>query len=174
MWNRTTRTGRKVTLKTKQNGCSQNMGNCSFWKHWPWLRNYDRKQNGAIMDCLSVSTAEIMSSKTVRKIFKVKMMGKVWDYWTLKCSIYQSSSIYSFNRTQWLYDASDVIFPSVYMTEKTTSKNRPPMVRGRIRESMRLSRNVKRTAKPLVIAYHRYKFTDSLKYLSQVSVTLNS
>ncbi|KAG4078529.1 hypothetical protein HA402_009241 [Bradysia odoriphaga] len=69
--------------------------------------------------------------------------------------------------TQWLYDASDVIFPSVYMTEKVAPRNRPPMVRGRIKESMRLSRNVKRSSKPLVIAYHRYKFTDSLKYLSE-------
>lgn len=55
------------------------------------------------------------------------------------------------------------------MTEKTSPKNRPPMVRGRVKESMRLSRNVKRSAKPLVIVYHRYKFTDSLHYLSEVS-----
>lgn len=74
------------------------------------------------------------------------------------------------HRTQWLYDASDVIFPSVYMTEKIIPKNRPPMVRGRVKESMRLSGNTKRSAKPLVIVYHRYKFTDSLNYLSQVSL----
>lgn len=37
------------------------------------------------------------------------------------------------------------------MTEKTSSKNRAPMVRGRVKESMRLSRNVKRSSKPLVI-----------------------
>lgn len=45
------------------------------------------------------------------------------------------------------------------------------MVRGRVKESMRLSRNVKRSAKPLVIVYHRYKFTDSLHYLSEVSAS---
>lgn len=59
------------------------------------------------------------------------------------------------------------------MTEKTSPKNRPPMVRGRVKESMRLSRNVKRGVKPLVIVYHRYKFTDSLKYLSEVCVFLH-
>lgn len=61
----------------------------------------------------------------------------------------------------------------MYMTEKTIPKNRPPLVRGRVKESMRLSRNVKRSAKPLVIVYHRYKFTDSLHYLSEVSVLLH-
>lgn len=81
-------------------------------------------------------------------------------------------TIVFFHRTQWLYDASDVIFPSVYMTEKTIPKNRPPMVRGRVKESMRLSRNVRRSAKPLVIVYHRYKFTDSLQYLSEVCTLL--
>lgn len=46
------------------------------------------------------------------------------------------------------------------------------MVRGRVKESMRLSRNVRRSAKPLVIVYHRYKFTDSLQYLSEVCTLL--
>ncbi|KAJ6620944.1 Hyaluronidase Tab, partial [Pseudolycoriella hygida] len=71
------------------------------------------------------------------------------------------------DETQWLYDASDVIFPSVYMSENIPPKNRPSMVRGRVKESMRLSRNVKRSVKPSVIVYHRYKFTDSLNYLSE-------
>lgn len=110
--------------------------------------------------------------KTVRKIFKVKMMGK-----TLIFQNYASCWLIGYNifdRTQWLYDNSDVIFPSVYMTEKTSPKNRPPMVRGRVKESMRLSRNVKRSAKPMVIVYHRYKFTDSLQYLSEVSVSVGT
>ncbi|XP_037032943.1 hyaluronidase Tab y 2.0101-like [Bradysia coprophila] len=69
--------------------------------------------------------------------------------------------------TQWLYDHSDIILPSIYMPERIIPCNRPLMVKGRIRESLRLSNNVNRTTKPLVIAYHRYKFPDSLQYLNQ-------
>lgn len=56
------------------------------------------------------------------------------------------------------------------MTEKILPCNRPLMVKGRIREAIRLSLNVDRSTKPLVIAYHRYKFPDTLQYLNEVSV----
>lgn len=46
------------------------------------------------------------------------------------------------------------------------------MVKGRIREAIRLSSNVDRDTKPLVIAYHRYKFPDSLRYVNEVSITV--
>lgn len=51
--------------------------------------------------------------------------------------------------------------------------NRPLMVKGRIREAVRLSQNVEGSTKPLVIAYHRYKYPDSLEYLSEVSTYIN-
>lgn len=69
--------------------------------------------------------------------------------------------------TQWLYDNSDVILPSIYMSEQIIPCNRPLMVKGRIRESLRLANNVNQTAKPLVIVYHRFKYPDSLRYLDK-------
>lgn len=59
------------------------------------------------------------------------------------------------------------------MTEKIIPSNRPQMVKGRIREAMRLSSNADRSTKPLVIAYHRYKFPDTLQYLNEVSTIIN-
>lgn len=56
------------------------------------------------------------------------------------------------------------------MTEQMPANDRVAMVRGRIRESMRLSREVRSVNKPKVIAYYRYVFTDTKKYVSQVSV----
>lgn len=69
--------------------------------------------------------------------------------------------------TQWLYDSSDVIYPSVYMTEKIKPRDRAPMVRGRVRESVRLARS-SRGRDRKVIVYYRYLFTDTKRFLSQV------
>lgn len=66
--------------------------------------------------------------------------------------------------TQWLYDASQVVYPSVYMSEQILPENRGRMVRGRVQEAKRLARR----GQP-VIVYHRYVFTDSGRYLSEVS-----
>lgn len=74
-----------------------------------------------------------------------------------------------FHRTQWIYDASDVIFPSVYMSEHIQPNDRVRMVRGRVQESIRLARRSRNPQKPKVIAYFRYVFTDSRKFLSEVS-----
>lgn len=63
---------------------------------------------------------------------------------------------------------SDVIYPSVYMTEQMPASDRVSMVRGRIREAIRLSQNVRAANKPKVLAYYRYCFTDSKKLISQV------
>lgn len=75
---------------------------------------------------------------------------------------------YFLSRTQWIYDASDVIYPSVYMTEQIHPNDRAKMVRGRVRESIRLSRRARGPQKPKVIAYFRYVFTDTKKFLNEV------
>lgn len=72
-------------------------------------------------------------------------------------------------RTQWIYDSSDVIYPSVYMSEQIRPNDRVKMVRGRVKESIRLSRRARGSRKPKVIAYFRYVFTDTKKYLNEVS-----
>lgn len=71
-------------------------------------------------------------------------------------------------RTQWIYDSSDVIYPSVYMSEQIRPNDRVKMVRGRVKESIRLSRRARGSRKPKVIAYFRYVFTDTKKYLNEV------
>lgn len=77
-----------------------------------------------------------------------------------------------FHRTQWIYDGSDVIYPSVYMSEQIHPKDRVRMVRGRMKESIRLARQSPNAKKPQVIAYFRYVFTDTKKFLSDVSLTI--
>lgn len=76
-------------------------------------------------------------------------------------------------RTQWIYDSSDVIYPSVYMTEQIKPNDRVKMVRGRVKESLRLSRRARGSRKPKVIAYFRYVFTDTKKYLNEVCFSNN-
>lgn len=48
------------------------------------------------------------------------------------------------------------------MSEQILANNRPRMVRGRVRESQRLARQQQQ-----VIAYHRYVFTDTGRYVSE-------
>lgn len=45
--------------------------------------------------------------------------------------------------------------------------NRIPMVRGRVKEAIRVARQVNKSTKPKVYVYHRYVFTDSLNYIDE-------
>lgn len=76
-------------------------------------------------------------------------------------------------RTQWIYDASDVIYPSVYMSEQLPPNDRVKMVRGRVRESIRLSKRANSSKQRKVIAYFRYVFTDTKKFLNEVREIVN-
>lgn len=70
-------------------------------------------------------------------------------------------------RIQWLFDESDYIYPSVYITESMPASNRIPMVRGRVKEGLRVARQVFKKTKPKVFVYHRYVFTDTLNYIDE-------
>lgn len=60
------------------------------------------------------------------------------------------------------------------MSEHIQPNDRARMVRGRVQESIRLARRSRNPKKPKVIAYFRYVFTDSRKFLGEVSCkTLN-
>lgn len=59
----------------------------------------------------------------------------------------------------------------MYMTEQIQPNDRVRMVRGRVKESIRLARRSSNPQKPKVIAYFRYVFTDTKKYLNEVSLT---
>lgn len=59
------------------------------------------------------------------------------------------------------------------MTEQIQPNDRVRMVRGRVKESIRLAKRSRNLQKPKVIAYFRYVFTDTKKYLSEVSLTYN-
>lgn len=59
------------------------------------------------------------------------------------------------------------------MSEQIHPKDRVRMVRGRMKESIRLARQAPNAQKPQVIAYFRYVFTDTKKFLSDVSHTSN-
>lgn len=54
------------------------------------------------------------------------------------------------------------------MTEQIQPNDRVRMVRGRVKESIRLAKRSRNPQKPKVIAYYRYLFTDTKKYLNEV------
>lgn len=54
------------------------------------------------------------------------------------------------------------------MTEQIRPSDRVKMVRGRMRESIRLAKRSRNPQQPQVIAYFRYLFTDTKKFISEV------
>lgn len=81
--------------------------------------------------------------------------GKDYNFTAIDCS------------TKWLYDASDVIYPSVYMSEQIRPEDRASMARGRVREAVRMAQRTRATGNARVIAYHRYVFTDTRKFVNE-------
>lgn len=75
--------------------------------------------------------------------------------------------LFESNSTKWLYDASDIIYPSVYMTEQMPPNVRLAMIRGRVRESIRLAWRSRNPEQKKVIAYHRYLFSDTRNLLNE-------
>ncbi|KXJ73024.1 hypothetical protein RP20_CCG016731 [Aedes albopictus] len=73
------------------------------------------------------------------------------------------------DRIQWLFDDSDIIFPSVYLREKLGAGDRIKLIRGRVKEAVRMARRANVQPKPRVLTYIRYVYTDSIKYLTEVS-----
>ncbi|EAT35046.1 AAEL012759-PA [Aedes aegypti] len=71
------------------------------------------------------------------------------------------------DRIQWLFDDSDIIFPSVYLREKLGAGDRIKLIRGRVKEAVRMARRANVQPKPRVLTYIRYVYTDSVKYLSE-------
>ncbi|XP_055620483.1 hyaluronidase-like isoform X2 [Toxorhynchites rutilus septentrionalis] len=71
------------------------------------------------------------------------------------------------DRIQWLFDGSDIIFPSVYLREKLSPGDRIKLVRGRVKEATRVAQRTKGQQKPRVLTYIRYVYTDSIKYLTE-------
>lgn len=74
-----------------------------------------------------------------------------------------------FTRTQWIYDASDALYPKIYLDEEIPPNDRVPFVRGRVREALRLSKRSRKAKKPKVFPYLRNVYSDSLKFLSKVN-----
>ncbi|XP_062561105.1 hyaluronidase Tab y 2.0101-like [Armigeres subalbatus] len=71
------------------------------------------------------------------------------------------------DRIQWLFDGSDIIFPSVYLREKLGAGDRVKLIRGRVKEAIRVARRANAQPKPRVLTYIRYVYTDSIKYLTE-------
>lgn len=53
------------------------------------------------------------------------------------------------------------------MSEQIRPEDRASMVRGRIREALRMARRTPGTDNARVIAYHRYVFTDTKKFVNE-------
>ncbi|XP_065073628.1 hyaluronidase Tab y 2.0101-like [Ochlerotatus camptorhynchus] len=71
------------------------------------------------------------------------------------------------DRIQWLFDDSDIIFPSVYLREKLGAGDRVKLIRGRVKEAVRVAGRAQVQPKPRVLTYIRYVYTDSIKFLTE-------
>ncbi|XP_055920408.1 hyaluronidase Tab y 2.0101-like [Eupeodes corollae] len=69
------------------------------------------------------------------------------------------------NMIQWMFQSSDVIYPSVYLQERIPPFNRIPFVRGRVSEALRVAKMSDEKVRPQVLVYHRYVFTDTLRQI---------
>uniref|UniRef100_A0A8D8HYC1 Hyaluronidase n=2 Tax=Culex pipiens TaxID=7175 RepID=A0A8D8HYC1_CULPI len=67
-----------------------------------------------------------------------------------------------------MFDGSDIIYPSVYLREKLSPGERVKLIRGRVREAVRVAKRAKTgPSRPRVLTYIRYVYTDSIKYLTE-------
>lgn len=73
------------------------------------------------------------------------------------------------HRIMWLFDSSDIILPSVYLTEAWAPNMRKSIIKGRVGEANRVARATRKRPRPYVLTYIRYAYTDTLNFLSQVS-----
>ncbi|XP_055687636.1 hyaluronidase Tab y 2.0101-like [Lutzomyia longipalpis] len=71
------------------------------------------------------------------------------------------------NRIMWLFENSDVILPSVYLTEAWAPNMRKSIIKGRVGEANRVARATHKRPRPHVLTYIRYAYTDTLNFLSQ-------
>lgn len=74
-------------------------------------------------------------------------------------------------RIKWLWDIVDVVLPSVYLNTKITAPQRVQFVRGRMREGNRVAKMSQKSKKPPVLGYLRYVYTNTLDFISNVSVS---
>nr|ACD61711.1 hyaluronidase [Orancistrocerus drewseni] len=73
------------------------------------------------------------------------------------------------DKMSWLFNNQNVLLPSVYVKFFLKAEERVGLVRGRVKEAVRIMRNTKH--KPRVIPYWWYKYTDQTNvYLSQKDV----
>lgn len=69
-------------------------------------------------------------------------------------------------RTAWLFKKTDIIMPSVYMSEKMPYNFRVKMVKGRLEEAKKMA-PYSAKGKGQIYAYFRYCYTDTLKNLEE-------
>ncbi|GAB0093057.1 Hyaluronidase [Sergentomyia squamirostris] len=74
------------------------------------------------------------------------------------------------NRILWLYENSDVLLPSVYLSESMAPNMRKSIVKGRVGEANRMARATHHRPRPQVLTYIRYVYTDTLNFLSQADL----
>lgn len=69
----------------------------------------------------------------------------------------------------WLFELEDVLLPSVYFRLNLTSSERVGLVGGRVREALRIAKQM--AIKKRVLPYYWYKYQDKRDmYLSKVSL----
>ncbi|XP_066995025.2 hyaluronidase B [Anabrus simplex] len=74
------------------------------------------------------------------------------------------------NRIQWLFDESNVLYPSIYLAEKQPQSTRVNFMRGRVAEARRVAKRTGRLQGPQIYAYVRFVYHDTLKYLSHEDI----
>lgn len=105
----------------------------------------------------------MMEVQIVQQIFRRKIISEDLIFF---CSIEDNFFFINFlNRITWLFKSSDIIYPSVYLSEKLPQRSRAGLVRGRVRESLRLSKRV--SHQPKTLTYIRYVYTDTRRVLTE-------
>jgi hyaluronoglucosaminidase len=71
------------------------------------------------------------------------------------------------DRLHWLFADTDVVLPSVYISENKVRKHdSAKMIRGRVHEARRVA--IQQKHSPPVLTYVRYVYTDTRKFLTKV------
>lgn len=104
----------------------------------------------------------MMEVRAVQQMFRKKIISEEINFLFLIQNLIFAIFL---NRITWLFKASDIIYPSVYLSEKLPQRSRAGLVRGRVRESLRLSNRV--SHQPKTLTYIRYVYTDTRRPLTE-------
>ncbi|KAL3270895.1 hypothetical protein HHI36_021407 [Cryptolaemus montrouzieri] len=75
------------------------------------------------------------------------------------------------DRLTWLYKESDLLLPSIYLSDKMSSKDKMELIEGRVNEAHRIVGYLgSGRHNPSILPYFWYKYQDSKRFMSKVDL----